>query len=39
VLSCKASERSEMGKADDSLAELLHARGSRVTPQRQLVIE
>jgi Fur family transcriptional regulator, ferric uptake regulator len=28
-----------MGKADDSLAELLHARGSRVTPQRQLVIE
>ena len=24
---------------DDSLAELLHARGSRVTPQRQLVIE
>jgi Fur family ferric uptake transcriptional regulator len=28
-----------MGKSDDSLAELLHARGSRVTPQRQLVIE
>jgi Fur family ferric uptake transcriptional regulator len=24
---------------DDSLADLLHARGSRVTPQRQLVIE
>jgi Fur family transcriptional regulator, ferric uptake regulator len=26
-------------RKDDSLADLLHARGSRVTPQRQLVIE
>src|SRR5919199_768185 len=32
------SERSPV-KRDDALADLLHARGSRVTPQRQLVIE